>query len=249
MSNVLSVVTEELEAWFKPQLVGSRVFVPTLSTYPSNAVVYVTIEGGNDVFVVSDGAGAVETLHGAGGHKVAAHKLLQVLLRGQGNLRVDKSGAIYTSPVRRSELTAAISLIAETSVRCSEILLRNFKPERHSDFRKEIGDKLQVQFRDAFKAGGHMPGASTKVHKFDFLIRRPSGTMIVMDAVVPDSSSVNAALVSHLDLKRAKRADVQQAIIYDDTQDWRSSDLALLTIAAPPIAYSHWADFAEKLEN
>jgi hypothetical protein len=244
--SMLATISLELEAWSKPRLVGDRLLVPTFSFYPSNAMVQIFVEGGNDSFVVSDGGGAIETLHGAGGHKVAALKMLPALVRGH-EFKVSGSGWIYGPNISRSEITGAISLISETSVRCSEILLRHFKPEMHSDFRKDIEVALEHRYRDAFKAGGHLPGASNKIHKFDYVVRTDHGNTIVMDAVVPDSSSINAALVSHLDLMRTNRPDIKQAIIYDDGQKWKSADLALLTLAAPPIAYSHFEGQLERL--
>ncbi|RYH57420.1 MAG: hypothetical protein EON54_11845 [Alcaligenaceae bacterium] len=237
--SILQTVTEEVAAWTQPVQAGQRVIVPTFSTYPSNSVVQVFIEGGQDTFLVSDGGGAIGTLHGAGGGGHDASPLRMLVLQARGKpFRVNKSGWIYMSPVSRAELTYAVGMVAEHSLRMAELLLRNFKPEPHHDFRQDLSLKFQLRFREAFTSGERLLGASNKLHKFDYVIRAAEHRTLVMDAVVPDSSSINAALVSHLDLKLSGQTGIRQAIIYDDHQDWKSSDLALLRVAAPPIAYS-----------
>jgi hypothetical protein len=50
------------------------------------------------------------------------------------------------------------------------------------------------------------------MHTFDYAVRIAPETTVVIDTVVPDSSSVNAALVLHLDRKNAKQANIRQQL-------------------------------------
>jgi hypothetical protein len=151
------------------------------------------------------------------------------------------------SRVSRARLTGAISEVAEASRHGSELLLKHFRVGEAVDFRRAIDRALENRFHDNVLKKAHLPGFSNKIHTFDYLIKLPHDRSIVIDTVVPDSSSVNSALVSHLDLKNAKRSDVAQAIVYDDTKPWKSADLALLRIGAPPIPFSHFPEHLEKI--
>jgi hypothetical protein len=85
------------------------------------------------------------------------------------------------------------------------------------------------------------------MHTFDYAVRTAPETTVMIDTVVPDSSSVNAAFVSHLDLKNAKQANIRQAIVYDDAEHRKSADLALLSIAVPPIPFSLFTEQLDRL--
>ncbi len=241
----LHFISEAVNAWAAPRQVGPFVIVSTFSMYPSNSAVQAYIEGGAGHFVVSDGGGAIETLMGAGGHKVAGLKLLKDFARS-ADLKVNGSGWLYSAPTDKDALTSAISMVSETSRSAAEMLIRHFKPAAHSDFRKEVEATLEIRFRDALSRRAHFTGASNKTHTYDYAIRMGNGRVFLIDAVVPDAASVNAAVVAHMDLRSANRDDVEQAIVYDDNQEWKASDLALLSVGAPTIAYSKFETAMER---
>ena len=70
---------------------------------------------------------------------------------------------------------------------------------------------------------------------------------MVLDVVSREASSINAALVAHLDIKNANIRSIEQRIIYDDEDKWSSADLNLLRIGAIPIPFSQAASVFERL--
>jgi hypothetical protein len=244
--STLELVSKIVGSWSAPRADGGRVLVPTFSFYPSNAMIQISVEGAADNFIVSDGGGAVDVLHGAGGFNVDARRMLTNLSRRK-NLLVSNEGWIVAQKVSSRRLTAAISEVMETSRNGAELLLRSIKLGEARDFRRAINTTLELRFNTALSKGVHLAGASNKMHTFDYAVRIAPETTVVIDTVVPDSSSVNAALVSHLDLKNAKQENVRQAIVYDDAENWKSADLALLSIAAPPIPFSRFTEQLDRL--
>ena len=232
--------------WGKPRVVGSRILVPTFGMYPSNAAVLVYVEGGRDNFIVSDGGGAVKTIHGAGGIEVDSQRILTDFTKGS-EIAIDRSGWLYLNNVKRHGVTSAISLISEASRDAAYLLTKRFRVSPLSDFRRELDVILESRFRNVLGRRGHLTGATNKIYTFDYLIKANDNKLVAIDAVVPESSSINAAVVSHMDVQATHRKDVTQFIVYDDEHEWKSSDLALLRIGAPAVAFSRFQPILEAL--
>jgi hypothetical protein len=232
--------------WGKPTLSGDRLIVPTFATYPSNSLVQAYVEGGRDRFVVSDGGGALKVVLGMGSASRTVHKLLSSFAKGT-SVKVNSSGWIFLGGVTLKNLTSAISIVAEASREAAVLLLKHFNPKPAIDFRRDIEALLDIRFHDSVQKKGHLTGASNKLHSFDYLVRVNDNTLLALDAVVPDPSSINAAVVSHMDVKATRRLDVRQMIIYDDDDNWSAADLALLSIGAPSARFSSFSKALESL--
>ncbi len=236
----------EIANFTAPYADGNSLVVPTLNTYPSNSMVQVFVEGGKRSFVISDGGGAAKTLSEAGYLGHAGPRFLTDHVRGT-DVSVSKAGWLYLAHVETEEVTGAITEIAEVSREASYALLRHFKPEVPFDFRSDLDIILDRHFRDALQRKAHLPGASNKLHTFDYLFRVRESIVVVLDAVLPDASSINSAVVSHMDVKASKSSKMHQFIVYDDKQAWKSADLALLSVGAPPVAFSMFPLTMERL--
>lgn len=245
MSN-LERISEIVGRFTAPRQNGDWVVVPTFAFYPSNSMVQIFVETNGESFVVSDGGGAVDTLHGAGGYTVDYRKFMTPLLRRNESV-LSSEGWIVAKRVPAESLTYAISEMTALTMRCAELLLKHFRTMEGFDFRSQVDTSLSNRFHSHVLKKAHLVGASNKTHTFDYLVKLPEGRSIVIDTVVPEASSVNAALVSHLDLKNSEQRDIKQAIVYDDFKPWKSSDLALLSMAAPPIGFSHFNELIERL--
>src|SRR5262249_15151171 len=114
--DLLKTVTEALTGQLpRPRLSDGSVVVPTHCVYPSGGLVTVSVEGGEDTFVVTDRAGAIEVLEGAGGHSIPrASKIIDSLSRRYG-LRSNKRGVVLASNTRLNSLAATIVLVANAS--------------------------------------------------------------------------------------------------------------------------------------
>jgi hypothetical protein len=222
----------------KPFQMEPFTVIPTFMTYPSNAAVMVYVEGGTRHFTLSDGGGAVGVLNGSGGYRVDGLSILKQHCQSTEFYTTNRGWISTRKPVDQNSFTSVVSLIAQFSFEASVNLLKQFKPEKHSDFRVDLERDLDRRFKDHMSRKGHLVGNSNKKQTFDYIIRIPGDRIIAIDAVVPDASSINSALVAHLDLKATGRRDIGQMIIYDDRQKWKSSDLVLLGMGALPTAYS-----------
>ncbi len=236
--SILETVQESLGSWPKPRLEGVCVIVPTFCLYPSSALIEVVIEGGTQTATVSDGGGAFDEIDGAGDYRFDTFRVLRGFAKKQG-LRVNDAGGLYASRVPYSQLPAMIAIVSTASKEAAHHLLNRFKPRTRRDFRKELKSQLEMRFRDHLLTEMHLSGASNKRHKFDYAVPLPGGRQLILDAVLPDSNSINSAVVAHMDLRQVSRDDIEQRIIYDESDAWKSSDLTLLTAGAKPISYSH----------
>ncbi|MBW4092866.1 MAG: hypothetical protein HIU82_17450 [Proteobacteria bacterium] len=233
-------VMDAVAQWAAPHEAGEFLVVPTYATYPSNSLVQAYVAGSKGTFIVSDGGGAIRVLLGAGGLGSGGKRLLSDFARGT-DVKVNESGWLYIAGVTLGALTSAISAIAGASKDAAIVLLRKFNPTPAIDFRRDLALALDIRFRDAVQKHGHLPGASNKLHTFDYLVRANDNTLLALDAVVNDASSINAAVVAHMDVRATKRSDLKQFIIYDEDEDWSASDLALLTVGAPTVSFPHFA--------
>jgi hypothetical protein len=239
-------IAELVAQWTTPRHVGDYLIVPTFATYPSSSLVQVFISGGKDRFVVSDGGGAIRVLLGAGDLSGGGRRFLSGFIKGT-DVRVNESGWMYLPTVTFDRLTSAISIVAEMSRDAAVALLKHFKPAINLDFRRDLAVTLDKRFHDTIQRKGHLLGASNKVHTFDYVIRANDNALLALDAVVNDASSVNAAVVAHMDVRAMHRSDLKQIIVYDDNEAWKASDLALLTVGAPAVAFSRFSNALDRI--
>lgn len=238
-------VNEVLHSWCAPQERGEYLVVPTFSTYPSNSVVQAYIIGGRDTFIVSDGGGAVRSFLDSGCLDWDGQRTLHDFVNVH-DVKLGKNGWIYSANVGLEELTYAISVVTEASRDAAHMLLKHFKPKPSLDFRKDVARALEERFHGRLQKRGKLVGASNKPHSFDYVIRANDDNFIALDAVLPDTSSVNAAVVAHMDVKATHRPNIKQMIVYNDSEVWNAADLALLSIGAPTVAYSKYFSALER---
>jgi len=234
--STLEAVKAALHKWPAPRTADRGVSVPTHCLYPSNSVVKVTVEGGEDEFVVDDNAGSLEELEEV---KIApdnAARLIISVARGLG-LKVTKGGAICSERVRSHDLEATIVLVANASKSAAQHLLEAVKPPRRN-LRAVIETLLDRDFQNRWRRDSRFAGASNKKHKFDYVVQLKGDRQLLLDVVVPDASSINAAVVAHLDVGHSNVEGLEQRIVYDDEQVWSAADLRLLKVGARAVPLS-----------
>ena len=237
MSLLLSV-TEILRKASQPYEAGRFVVVPTLLSYEGGMAVQAYVEGGTDTFVVSDGGTAAMSFVGMGGPALVAAKHIKAAAKSFG-LKASDAGWIYSEQIPASHLPSLIATVAECSLWVDEVLRRVLRRQAEArDFKEEVNSELRYDQPKPVSRRKHLIGASNKQHTFDFAIELSDDRTLVVDAVVPDANSINSAVVSHLDLRQASNPKIVQRIVYDDRAKWTGSDLALLAVGAPAIAFS-----------
>lgn len=227
----LSVVIEQLASWPAPKLVGNRVIVPTHCLHSSGTVVRVVVEGRSTQFTVHDDGAAIDELSSAGGSIARSAQVLRSHFSGSG-IHVTPDGVICSPPVDIAGLAPAIALIANASREGGDLLLSRWKPTIKRNFKKLLQAVIEAEFKEV-KHEFRVFGESQKQHKFDFAIQKESGKLLLVDAVPLDANAISSAVIRNLDVRRKEGGDfeVDQRIVYDDSEGWQASDLALLGMA------------------
>lgn len=197
------------------------------------------------MYRVDDDAQALDEVSQCVVTKQVLPKLMRGVVRHRG-CELTERGEIMSPNVKLEELRAAIILVANASKAAAEHLVSSVRPPR-KDMRRVIEEMLDIKFKDRWRRDGKIAGASNKEHGFDYVVNMPGGRQLVLDFVVPDPSSVNSAVVAHMDVGQKKHPDLEQRIVYDDTQLWRSEDIQLLKVGARPVPISALGQSLERL--
>jgi hypothetical protein len=215
---------------------GNAAVVPTLCLYPTNHVVQVHVEGGQDSFVVHDNGGAMDQLRAVGGYDEHPFTLMRSVVRRDG-LQVSDLHRIYVSNVRLEGLESAISLVANASRDVADYLVSRFRPAPRRPLGEELEVVLNLRFPALWRKEEVFVGQSKKQYRFDYSVALSNDRKLIIETVKPDPSSVNAAVVANLDVHNANPALIQR-IVYDDGEKWPVESLRLLRVGAPAIALS-----------
>jgi hypothetical protein len=220
--------------------------VSTHCLYPSNTTVTVTVTSrGDGQYRVDDDAQAIGEVSQTIYTTQDLKKLMKRTVHRFG-CEITDQGQIVSPIVAALELKAALVIVANASKAAAEHLLSNVRPPRR-DMKKSIEELLERKFKNQWLRDGKIVGASNKPHGFDYIVRLANGRQFVFDFVVPDASSVNSAVVAHLDVKQKQDPTVEQRIIYDESQAWQAEDLQLLKVGARPATLSSLEQLLDKL--
>tara|TARA_R110002110_G_scaffold333142_1_gene544022 strand:+ start:981 stop:1730 length:750 start_codon:yes stop_codon:yes gene_type:complete len=215
---------------------NDRVVVPTLNLYPSNSTVTVYVTGGGREVVVTDDGGAIDEILAHGLPVEDGKNLLRTYCKTNG---LNNDGRkIFTAPIPIAAVTSAIALVANASSLAAFGALSKIKIKQ----RRDLGEALQLVLQQRFTKNQirhevPIPGESTKQYKFDTVIELGSDQKLILDTVVPESTAVNARIVSHMDVAHRKDIKIHQRIVYDQSDEWRSSDLKLLEMASTLVPF------------
>lgn len=229
---------------------GGHVVVPSHCLYPSNDVVRVWISGGRTAFQVHDNGGALDEFDSSGGHHSDAVYIIGTACKHLG-LEVNRSGTIYSRPINLEQLPGAILLVANASKDAATALLSRFRPRPRKNFKEMLAklidaERVQGRFLDiAFQRP--VVGISSKPHKFDFDIKLTLSTRLLLDGATPESGSINSVMAANVDVRQAEIPNLIQRIVYDDTDEWKSSDLNLLGLGATVVPFSKLKPVLERL--
>ena len=226
--------------------VDGGVRLATHCLYPSNGAVNVRVIGGKDTFVVSDEGGAVDDALASGLSVDRAARMIAGIARRNG-LRFE-DGAIASPPVPLSDVQAAILLVANSSKQAAHWCLDNIKiapPSRN--FRELLREFLDARYRTEIQHRAPILGKSNKQWHFDHLLHARGDRTVLVDPVINEASSINARVVANMDVRSLEDPRIIQRIVYDDREEWRSSDLSLLSIGARVVPFSRAEDVIDRL--
>lgn len=242
--SLIELVRSAMGSWPEPAQEGASVRVPTHCLYPSNSIVSVFVEG-RETFLVHDNAGALDEMEAATAVVPNAFRLIANVARPHG-LRISDRGAIFAAQVTWEGLSAAVVTVANASADAAFNLLGAHRPPRR-DIRQALEHILEQDFPSLWQREVRIIGASNKPHRFDYVVRLRNDRQLLLDTVVPEASSINAAVVAHLDVRQSDVNKFEQRIIFDDEVAWSSSDLSLLRVGANPVPFSLVRDALGKI--
>lgn len=244
--STLIEVKAALGKWPSPIMTERGIRVPTHCLYPSNSVVSVVVHGSAGGFHVDDDGAALDELAQSINTNQDVIRSMTKVVRYYG-LAVSQQGAIMSRVVQKCELETAVILVANASKAAEEHILNNVNAPRRN-LKSVIENILNLKFTNRWNANARLTGASNKSHMFDYLVNLNGGRQLVLDIVTPESTSINAAVVAHLDVSNAG-INVEQRIVYDDSVVWRASDIALMRVGARPVPFSSFQNSLDKLAS
>lgn len=242
----LEAVAAAMNRWPKPRLEGSTVIVPTHCLYPTNHVIHVYVEPGEHEFLVHDNGNALDQLRAMGGHESTPAYLIRSAVRRDG-LQLSQANHIYAPHVRFEGLEAAISLVANAARDAADYLIANHRPHPRRPLGEELEAILNIRFPSLWRKEEVIVGQSNKQHGFDYIVAMSNDKRLLIETVKPDASSINAAVVAHLDVRNSNPTGFIQRIVYNDGDSWPSESLSLLRVGAIPVALSAANDALTRL--
>lgn len=234
--NIADAINDALIAISSMQETASGVRVTTHCMYPSSGLVSVFVRGGENTFVVTDEGGAVKELTASGVDLQHTSKAIYNFASSQG---VNYQNGALSSPLATlKELPVAIILVANASKELASHLLSNTKIKRRRNFKELVHQFLSAKFDEQRVKPMEFVGESNKPHRFENVVILDNEKRLIVDPVIRDPASINARFVANFDIKAKKIAGIEQRIIYDDEEEWTSSDINLLTFGAKVIPFS-----------
>jgi len=219
----------------KTSALDDRIRVSTHVLYPSNGAVTVSVLSGQDSCIVSDDGGALSELISCGISAQIIDPLMRPLVRNKG-LHFSQ-GSIVSPSVPFDAVGAAILLVANASRTVAEWGIKNLKNRARRNFRADLDDLLKRHFSDNLVHKSSIVGAN-KSHNFDYVVNLSDSRKLLVAPVLNDASSINSAVVTNLDVRLAERPDLIQVIVFDDAENWTTSNLKLLEMGARTLPFS-----------
>jgi hypothetical protein len=204
---------------------------------PNGSQVVVLVEGGasGDRVTASDAGAALISLAEAGLELDAAACASMRRLAAKIGLILE-AGILRSEPVSPDEAAYAVILLANGAREIARAAFDVGRRQERRRFREKVEQELGKIFGSAIvQKSARLNGYSEDSLRFDYLVTLHNRTRLVVDAPVPDGSSIASVVLRQADIKAALIPGMHQAIIYDEGDHWRSSSLAQLKLAQVPV--------------
>lgn len=231
LEEIITILREEGMCHKSP----SGILVPTHCLYPSNAPVVVEIAGATQ-FTVSDKGGAIDTIAAHGIQITSPARVLQPYAEKYG-LRVSNDGKLFVGELTAGELYSAIVFVANASKEAALLTIGRHRQSQRERFKEEMSLRLKERYGVRYQRDVRILGASNKPHIFDGQIDLLDDRRVLLSTAIDDGNSINAVVVANIDVRARRDSRLIQRIVYDDSDDWRSESLLLLSQGAPTVAF------------
>jgi hypothetical protein len=206
---------------------GAKVMADTIM--PSGMAINIHIEQRASGLFLHDGCAAFDELarHGLGFSKDG---LLAGMLR-KTNFGVSE-GMIFRDKVAMTNIAVGIAITADASFRAATYMLENADSPKVKALDVRVRDALRLRYpmgRPNFVVEG-----KNRQHTFDFGVVL-NGETVLVEAVIPDAASINAAIVKALDVAQSDTIKARPVFVYDPLARWKSGQLSLLNLGGRSI--------------
>lgn len=233
-------IVESLECRNVVRRLNNVVLATTDVLLPSGSQIVVLIEGGasGDRITASDAGAALISLAEAGLELDAAAYASMRRLAGKLGLRLE-DGVLRSEPVSPDESAYAVVVVANGAREIAQAAFDAGHRQEKRRFRERVEQELSAIFGSAIiQKSARLNGYSEDSLRFDYLVTLDRRSRLVVDAPVPDGSSIASVVLRQADIKAAKIPGMHQAIVYDEADNWRSTSLAQLKLAQVPLINS-----------
>ncbi|MEJ6010150.1 hypothetical protein [Novosphingobium aquae] len=208
---------------FREHADGCSVLADTIM--PSGLAIRIHIQPRGDQLFLHDGGAAFDEIarHGLTFSKTPR---LRSMLRETG-FNVSNEGRVFRDHFPLAKVAIAIALTADASFRAATFMIERADVGVSRPLDKEVKEALRLRFpegRPDFKVTG-----KNRQHTFDFGMTMGDRT-IVVQAVTPDPTSINAAIVKALDISQAPEAKAKAIFVFDPLASWKAGQLNMLEL-------------------
>ena len=230
-------ITRALKARNRALRLSGSLVVPTDVLLPNHSHCVVIIEGGvvGDRITVSDAGAALASVAETG--LEITHAVLEAARRTAIPFGVGMEGGVLrTHPVSPEDAVNAVVALANAMREVARVAFDAARRAQRTRFRERVFGELNRIFTGSHvRRDGHIRGSSEDSLRFDYVVALNDSRRLVVDAPLPDLSSIASVVLKQSDLRVANIAGVKQAIVYDEDDRWPSSGLAQLNLAQVPV--------------
>lgn len=216
---------------FKPVHDGHSVRADTIM--PSGAVIRVHIQLRGGLLSIHDNGAAFDELARHGGELKSNAGVKRML--AETNFELMPTGEIFRHGFNPQDVGLGVALVADASFRAANFMLAHAKVSTGLPLDVRLKNAMLKRYpkgRADFKVDG-----KARLQKFDFGLQAEN-ELVVLEAVSPDLSSVNAAIVKSLDVKQSADVRARPIMVYDDSQDhWPADAMNLLAMAGERVSF------------
>lgn len=242
----LTTLRENLTNFGTPILYDNMLAVPTHCMFPSGAIVVVYIVGGEYELVVSDEGAAIDELSTHNRFLHDPDRFLRKFSRKNGVFV--ENGKIYSGRIEHDQALAGIIRVANAANEAVRAGFDQIQIRKKRNIRHELQKLLDNSIpKSQMQKGRIVYGKSSRSYKFESAVRLDNDNFVLIDPVFPDANSINSRAIAHFDVKQLSDKRISQRIVYDEAEEWSSSDLNLLQMAATLVPLSKAGESLEKL--
>ncbi|MBN3867480.1 hypothetical protein [Gluconobacter kondonii] len=228
---------ERLTNRHEPYMDGLTIRVPTDVILPTHEIAVVSIDGGahDERYTLGDGGQIFRSLDIQNYHiSLTVRRAVERVARSRGMQVIGNE--LMTNPVSADQVIPYIPHVAEVMREAMISALSKVARNERLMLRHRIGAILnRISGEANVTPDFRMQGSTTDRYKFDFSVMTAKHKRLLLDAPIPDPSSIAATILRQSDVRLLHLQDVKQVIAYDPSDHWPSSNLAQLQLANVPL--------------